>query len=149
MSREHLRPFGRRAGRGRVKMVFKKFLGGGSPVEESSGDIDIEDYLNDLSIREGKFIENEDLTYVKPIQLSGEGKGIGAVLKEIEKENIVVLNVKPLLSNKIALHDVVKELRQACVDLDGDIGRISDEKILVVPKGMRIVHSEMTPKGSV
>lgn len=125
-------------------MVFKKFLGGGAPIEESSEDIDIEDYLNDLSIREGKFIENEDLTYVKPIQLSGEGKGIGGVLKEIEKENIVVLNVKSLLSNKIALHDVVKELRQACVDLDGDLGRISEEKILVVPKGMRIVHAEMS-----
>ncbi|MFH1722508.1 MAG: cell division protein SepF [Candidatus Altiarchaeota archaeon] len=123
-------------------MEFRKFLGGGSKSEESKEDIDIEDYLNDLSIREGKFIENEDLTYIKPIELSPEGKGIGNVLKEIEKENIVVLNVKSLLGNKIALHDVVKELRKACVDLDGDIGRISEEKILVVPKGMRIVHSE-------
>ncbi|MFC2154420.1 cell division protein SepF [Candidatus Altiarchaeota archaeon] len=125
-------------------MVFKNIFGGGSGRDDSEGDdIDIEDYLNDLSIREGKFIENEDLTYIKPIELSQEGKGIGNVLKELEKDNIVVLNVKSLIHNKVALHDVVKELRQACIDLDGDIGRISEEKILVVPKGMRIVHREI------
>ncbi|MFH1789148.1 MAG: cell division protein SepF, partial [Candidatus Altiarchaeota archaeon] len=59
-----------------------------------------------------------------------------------EKNNIVVLNVKALLHNKVLLREIVKELRDACVELDGDLGKVSDEKILVVPQGMRIAHSE-------
>ena len=118
-------------------MVFKKIFG---RHEEEGEDIDIENYLNDLSIREGKIVEREDVTYVKPIDLDREGKGMGAVIKELEKNNIIVLNVRELLSNKILLRNVVKELRETCVDLDGDIGRISSEKILLVPAGMRVIH---------
>ena len=103
-------------------------------------EIDIEDYLNDLSIREGKIIEREDITYIKPMDLDAEGEGIGRIIKEVEKNNIVMLNVKEVLHNKVLLRKIVKELRDMCIDLDGDIGRVSETKILVVPKGMRMVH---------
>ncbi|MEA3255846.1 MAG: cell division protein SepF [Candidatus Altiarchaeota archaeon] len=120
-------------------MVFKKIFGGGKK-EEKEEDIDIEDYLNDLSIREGKIIEREDVTYVKPIDLDKEGKGMAMVIKELEKNNIIVLNVRELITNKTLLRSIVKELRETCIDLDGDVGRISNEKILLVPSGMRMVH---------
>ncbi|MBN2251581.1 MAG: cell division protein SepF [Candidatus Altiarchaeota archaeon] len=122
-------------------MVLKKIFGRKSvDAAEESGEIDIENYLSDLSIREGKIIEREDVTYVKPVDLDSEGKGVGPVIKELEKGNIVVLNVRELLSNKILLRNVVKELRETCSELNGDIGRISPEKILLVPDGMRIIH---------
>ena len=121
-------------------MVFKKLLGGGGGSEEPMGDeIDIEDYLNDLSVRDGKIIESEDITYVKPLDLDSDGKGVGNVLAELEKNNIVVLNVRNLMHNKVLLKGIVKDLRDACVEMDGDIGRISEEKVLIVPAGMRIV----------
>ncbi|RLI85892.1 MAG: hypothetical protein DRO76_04795 [Candidatus Altiarchaeales archaeon] len=120
-------------------MVLKRIFGRREEEEEEE-EIDIEDYLDDLSIREGKIIEREDVTYVKPIDLDKEGRGVGAVIKELEKNNIVVLNVRELLSNKILLRNVVKELKETCIDLDGDVGRVSSEKILLVPSGMRIVH---------
>ena len=120
-------------------MVWKKILGR-SEEREVEDEIDIEDYLNDLSIREGKIIEREDVTYVKPMDLDVEGKGVGNIIKELEKNNIVVLNIRELLHNKLLLRQVVKELRETCVELDGDIGRVSDEKILIVPASMRIVH---------
>ncbi len=121
-------------------MVLKRIFGRREEEEEEEEEIDIEDYLDDLSIREGKIIEREDVTYVKPIDLDKEGRGVGAVIKELEKNNIVVLNVRELLSNKILLRNVVKELKETCIDLDGDVGRVSSEKILLVPSGMRIVH---------
>ncbi|MBD3387824.1 MAG: DUF552 domain-containing protein [Candidatus Altiarchaeales archaeon] len=123
-------------------MVFKKILGGGGGGGDddlSRDDIDIEDYLNDLSVRDGKIIESEDITYVKPLELDGEGKGVGNVLAELEKNNIVVLNVRALLHNRMLLKSVVKDMRDACVEMDGDIGRISEDKLLIVPSGMRIV----------
>ncbi|MFH1055446.1 MAG: cell division protein SepF [Candidatus Altiarchaeota archaeon] len=120
-------------------MVFKKILGGGGGDDPRKDEIDIEDYLNDLSVRDGKIIENEDVTYVKPLELDGDGKGVGNVLAELEKTNIVVLNVKNLLHNKTLLKSIIKDLRDACVEMDGDIGRISEDKLLVVPSGMRII----------
>ena len=122
-------------------MAFMKILGGGGGGGDGprKDEIDIEDYLNDLSVRDGKIIENEDVTYVKPLDLDGDGKGVGNVLAELEKSNIVVLNVKSLLHNKSLLKSIIKDLRDACVEMDGDIGRISEDKLLVVPSGMRIV----------
>jgi len=122
-------------------MVFKKLLSGGGGSDDSFGseEIDIEDYLNDLSVRDGKIIESEDITYVKPVELDSDGKGVGNVLAELEKNNIVVLNVRALLHNKGLVRGIVKDLRDACVEMDGDIGRVSEDKLLIVPSGMRIV----------
>ncbi len=108
------------------------------------GHIDIEDYLNDLSIRDGRIIEDENITYIKPVALDAEGKGVGTAVNELEKSNIVVLNVRALLGNKVLLREIVKELRETCVGLDGDIGRISEDKLLLVPAGMRIANPEQT-----
>ena len=119
---------------------WRKLLGGGGSRRPSDEDIDIEDYLNELSVRDGRIIESEDVTYVKPIDLDSDGKGISNVLGELERGNIVVMNVRSLLHNKVLLRNVVKELRDACVQMDGDIGRIAEDKILVVPAGMRIMQ---------
>jgi SepF-like predicted cell division protein (DUF552 family) len=120
-------------------MPFRGLFGKG---DSRGGDIDVEDYLNELSIRDGRIVEDKNVTYVKSVMLDAEGKGIGTVVSELERGNIVVLNVKALLANRVLLREIVKELRDACMDLDGDLGRVSDEKILIVPAGMRIAHME-------
>ncbi len=119
-------------------MPFRKLFRREGPA--GGEDIDIENYLNEMNIREGKVIEREDITYVKPVDLTAEGGGVDEAIKELEKHNIVVLNVKMLLPNKMLLRDTVKKLRDVCIELDGDIGRISHEKVLLVPSSMRIVH---------
>jgi len=121
-----------------MKMPFGKFFG--RKEEEEDIDIDIEDYLNELSMREGKIIEREDITYVKPIDMDKEGQSIDEVVNELKKNNIVVLNVRALMHDKILLRDIVNRLRDVCMEMDGDIGRISSEKVLLVPAGMRIIH---------
>ena len=118
-------------------MPFKKFFRREDIPEE---DVDIEHYLNEMNIREGKIIEREDITYIKPIDLDNEGCGVDEAIRELEKSNIVVLNVRNLLNNKMALRESIKKLRDVCIELDGDIGRISHEKILLVPANMRIAH---------
>ncbi len=128
-------------------MVLKDIFGKKEKVRSHGDEIDIENYLSDLSIREGKIIEREDVTYVKPIDLDSEGKGIGVVIKELEKGNVVVLNIKHVLSNKILVRNIVKELKDTVEDLDGDIGRLSAEKLLLVPGGIRIVHRSAHREG--
>jgi len=122
-----------------MKMPFGKLLFGRKEEEEDI-DIDIEDYLNELSMKEGKIIEREDITYVKPIDMDKEGQSIDEVVNELKKNNIIVLNVRALMHDKILLRDIVNRLRDICMEMDGDIGRISSEKVLLVPAGMRIIH---------
>ena len=128
-------------------MALKNIFGKKEAVRKTRDDIDIENYLSDLSIREGKIIEREDVTYVKPIDLDSEGKGMGVVIKELEKGNIVILNIKTVLSNKILVRNIVKELKDTTEDLDGDIARLSNEKILLVPGSIRIVHRTIHQEG--
>lgn len=123
-------------------MAFKRFFRREGPSGE---DIDIENYLNEMNIREGKIIEREDITYVKPVDVTADGKGIEEAIKELEKHNIVVLNVRALLPNKMLLRETVQKLKETCIEMDGDIGRISHEKILLVPASMRIVHRAEQP----
>jgi len=120
-------------------MVLKEIFGK-KEAPEAEEDIDIENYLNDLSIRDGKIIEREDVIYVKPVELDGEGKGVGTAIKELEKGNIVLLNIKNVLDNQMLLRNIVKELSDTVEDLSGDIGRLSSEKILLVPSGIQIIH---------
>lgn len=119
-------------------MVVFAFFGDKKPT----GELDIEHVLNDMSVREGKIIEREDVKYVKPIDIDGEGKNLESILGEIQRGNVVVLNVRALSHNKLLLRAIVKELRDACTEIDGDIAKLSEEKIIVLPGGMKISHAE-------
>ncbi|MBM3309797.1 MAG: DUF552 domain-containing protein [Candidatus Altiarchaeales archaeon] len=119
-------------------MVVFGIFGG----KKSSGDVNIEHVLNELSVRDGKVIERDDVKYVKSISLDSEAKNMDKVLRELRKGNVVILNVTEVSHNKLLLRDIVKELREASVGMDGDIARISQEKILILPGGMKVSHSE-------
>ena len=95
-----------------------------------------------MSVRDGKVIEREDMTYVKSMNLDSEGKAMPTVMKELQKGNVVILNVRGLSHNKLLLREVVKDLRGACTGFNGDLARISEEKIIVLPAGMKISHAE-------
>ncbi|OYT27343.1 MAG: hypothetical protein B6U97_01850 [Candidatus Altiarchaeales archaeon ex4484_96] len=117
-------------------MVFKRFL---QKPEEKEEDINIEAYLSELDIREGKIIEREDVVYIKPVDIKGD-ESVEEVRAELDKNNIVVANVKSIISDKLLLREMVEKLKKAAMDVGGDLGRVSDKKILVVPPGMKIVH---------
>lgn len=125
-------------------MAFKDFLGGRKL--RSGGDFDIENYLNDLTIRNGRIIEDDNAIYVKSVKLDSEGNGVENAIDELEKGNLVVLNVKALFNNRPLLMQIVGELRETCVDMSGDIAKISEDKILIVPSGIRIASTERGPE---
>lgn len=116
-------------------MVLKKLFG----IKDREEDIDIDRYMDNLTMSEAEFIERDDITYVKPVDIDKEGN-IDAVLTEIGKRNIVVLNVRDILNDKALLRKVIRNMEDVCTDINGDMGRISYEKILVVPQGIKIVH---------
>jgi hypothetical protein len=121
-----------------IKMIVFGIFGG----KKQAGDTEIEHILNEMSIRDGKIIERDDMKYVKSMNLDREGKKIDAVMSELQKGNVVILNVREISHNKLLLREVVKNMRDACNGINGDLARLSEEKIILLPGGMKISQAE-------
>lgn len=111
-------------------MALKKIFG----INGNKKSINKEEFMDD-----SKPVEGYDKTYVKSIYVDEDGN-IDTVLKEMENRNIVVLDVNRIFQKKAILGRVLQQLQDTCTDIDGDIGRISTDKILIVPQGMKILH---------
>lgn len=111
-------------------MALKKIFG----INGNKKGINKEESMDD-----SKSVESNDKTYVKSIDVDEDGN-IDTVLKEMENRNIVVLDVNRIFQKKAILGRVLQQLQDTCTDTDGDIGRISTDKILIVPQGMKILH---------
>lgn len=95
--------------------------------------------------------EPSSKTYLKAMPLK-ELADVEKVKNEILSGNIVILKLTPLA--KKSLDDVkmaVNELDKFSVSVDGDIGRLGEERVVICPKNVRIwrektpVHNEPMP----
>lgn len=75
---------------------------------------------------------------VKPIDLTSD-LDISAGKNEIERGNLVVFNAKQIISNRPLFGTLLERLKSAVEESHGDIAMISEEKILAVPPGFKIV----------
>lgn len=103
-----------------------------------SEEIDIEDFLNNLDVEEETLYEDAD-AYVKPLSLQVEDD-VGSVVNEAKAGNIVLLNISDLAKrNALKLRELVTEIKDQISDIDGDIARISHDRVLVTPSKVKIV----------
>lgn len=121
-------------------------FGGIFGKKKEEKEIDVEAYIKDLGADESGIIERSGITYVKPIELSGESKDIDIVTRELKKHNILVVNAVSLFSDKVKLRETIDKLKDVCEDVGADLCRISAEKILIVPSGMEILHRAQEKK---
>lgn len=99
--------------------------------------VDIEDFLNTLDT-ETQEIEDAD-AYVKPIYLKAD-TDLKTIAKELKEGNIVLLNISELIKrNPIRLKEQVNKLKRFTEDIDGDIARISEEKMILTPTRIKII----------
>lgn len=100
--------------------------------------VDIEEFLNNLDVEEETMVEDAD-AYVKPVSLTGD-EDTTMVTDELRKGNIILLNIGDLSKrNAIKLRDLVKQIRNVAEEINGDIARISTERILVTPSKVKII----------
>lgn len=112
--------------------LLQKFKGG------SPKGADIESYLDTLGLEEGDLLEEHADMWVRPLSLD-EVSDIERVSGELRKGNIVLLNIEPLYKkNNVKLRQAVSELKGTVVDLNGDIARLSETKVLLTPGGVKI-----------
>jgi len=99
---------------------------------------DIEEYLNTLGLEEEDILEEHADMWVKP-QLLEEVTDVEKISSELKKGNIVLLNIDPLYKkNTIKLRQAVSELKGTVHEINGDIARLSENKVLITPSGVKI-----------
>ncbi|MFA4907375.1 MAG: cell division protein SepF [archaeon] len=105
--------------------------------KNKSGDVDIEEFLNSLDVEEETMPDAD--VYVKPISLQHDSDG-QAVVDEIKQGNIVLLNIGDLSKrNAVKLREMVSVIKGEVETIDGDIARISADRVLVTPARFKII----------
>lgn len=100
--------------------------------------IDIEEFLNTLDVEEETMYEDAD-AFVKPMTLSNQDDA-NAVVNEAKEGNIILLNIEGLAKrNAIKLKELVTGIKNQISEIDGDIARISHDRILITPSKVKII----------
>jgi SepF-like predicted cell division protein (DUF552 family) len=112
-----------------------------SKIFKKSEGIDLEEFLNTLDVEEETQYEDAD-AFVKPMTLSSQ-EDIAAVMKEAREGNIVLLNIEGLAKrNAIKLKELITGLKGQIVEIDGDIARISTDRVIITPSRVKIVKKK-------
>ncbi len=109
---------------------------GGTTEEE-----DIEDYLETLGVEEESFEEEADM-WVKPVMLESDqdANNVASVLAE---GSIALIGIEPLYKrNKTRLKRALDAIKKYVENIDGDIVRVSEYKILATPKGVKVYRGK-------
>ncbi len=107
-------------------------------IGKKKEEFDIEEFLNKIDTEEEDPYEDAD-AFVKPITLSTE-QDKDLVLEEAKKGNIVLVNIGDLSKrNAQKLKELVNEIKAGVESINGDIARISQEKVIVTPSRVKII----------
>jgi len=105
--------------------------------------IDIEDFLNNLDADDDTIYEEAD-AFVKPVTLTTEADTAN-IVQEAKAGNIVLLNIGELSKrNAIKLKELVTRIKSGVEEIDGDIARISHDRVLVTPSKVKIIKKKET-----
>ena len=100
--------------------------------------VDIEEYLNTLGIEEDDLLVEHADMWVRPFSLE-EVMDVEKISTELKKGNIILLNIEPLFKkNAIKLRQAVSEIKGTVHEINGDIARVTEHKLLVTPSGVKI-----------
>ena len=115
---------------GFMDTVFKKESG-----------VDIEEFLNNLDVEEEAMYEDAD-AYVKPVTLARDAD-VELINQEVRKGNIILLNIADLAKrNSLKLRDYMNDIKSNVQQVDGDIARISTERVIITPAKVKIIKRQ-------
>jgi len=113
------------------------FEGGAEGTDEET--VDLDEYLDGIGLHEGELLDEESYTYVKSLVATSPDV-LADVAREVKKGNIVILDTESLSqTNRLSLKKLISDLKNLEGEINGDMGRISETKILIVPTDFRIL----------
>jgi len=110
-------------------------------VLKKEDSIDMEEFLNNLDVEDETIYEDAD-AYVKPISLA-RSEDVDAVLNEAKAGNVVLLNIGDLSKrNAMKLKELITQIKTGVEGINGDIARISQDRVLVTPSRVKIIKNK-------
>ncbi len=103
-----------------------------------SREMKIDEFMSAAEAEEVDVLHKEADFYVKPIALQRE-TDVSIVEEELKSRNLVLLNITPIAKNPARLKEVISKLKTCVTELNGDIARIDEDKILLTPHNVKIV----------
>ncbi|MEM3227465.1 MAG: cell division protein SepF [Candidatus Micrarchaeaceae archaeon] len=106
-----------------------------------SKELDIEEYMNSAEMENVDIMNEPADFYVKPVALKEE-EDVGLIEEELQKKNIILLNISEMAKRPNTLTKVVDSLKEYIAKTNGDIAKIDDEKILITPAKVKIIKTK-------
>jgi len=104
-------------------------------------EIDIEEVLNSMDAEGEEDAYQDADALVRPISLNADADKDMAIA-EMKKGNLLLLNIADIAKrNPIKLRDFISQIKKEAESINGDIARISQDKVLVTPSRVKIVKS--------
>ncbi|MCL5122800.1 MAG: cell division protein SepF [Candidatus Marsarchaeota archaeon] len=107
----------------------------------TTNDLNIEDYMNSAEMENVDVMNEPADFYIKPLTLQQESD-IQTIENELQKKNIILLNVSELAKRPNTLKGLVDTIREYINKINGDIAKIDEDKIILSPAKVKIIKSK-------
>ncbi len=111
----------------------------------ASKELDVEEYMNSAEMENVDVMNEPADFYIKPVALREESD-VALIQGELQKKNIILLNISELSKRPNTLKTMVDSLKDYVSKINGDIARIDDEKILLTPAKVKIIKNKKPPQ---
>ncbi len=104
---------------------------------------ELESYLElDIQGFEEYIPELKRETYVKVMNFNDESL-VPEIIKDVREGNILIMNIKPLASKNLEiLKRSIDEIKTNSLSLGGDIGLLSEDRVIVTPRNIKIIRKK-------
>jgi len=110
----------------------------GKTKESRDESINVESFVESLKVSQDGYIEEEGIIYIKPVDISVES-AVDDSIKEFERGNVVILDISKMVGNS-DLFKKIKAIKKHCANKGGDVCRISEVKLMVLPVGFEVAY---------
>ncbi len=121
--------------------VFDKL---GQAFGTSKG-MDIEDYMNSAEMEDVDVLHEPADMYIKPVTAMSESD-LEPIQEEIAKKNIILLDISELNKRPTTRNNLVTRLKSYVEKVNGDIGQIDENRILITPSKVKIIKRKKSSK---
>ena len=122
--------------------VFDKL---GQAFGSNQKDINVEDYMNSVEMEDVDLLHEPADMYIKPVSIVSEDD-VKPIEDELAKKNILLLDMTELNKRPTTRTNVVNELKRYVEKINGDIGQIDANRVLVTPAKVKIVKRKKASK---
>ena len=111
----------------------------------SAKEINVEDYMNSVEMDDVDLLHEPADMYVKPVSLASEDD-VKPIEEELAKKNILLLDMTELNKRPNTRSSIVAELKRYVDKINGDIGQLDANRVLVTPAKVKIVKRKKEGK---